>query len=320
MALSILKNLKKAQAVLKAPLERPCLVWGASLSMEEILAEWTLQGRPYERLLTEQQIHFSAFTKWLRPIRGETNFQEAEEQALVCEKGPFQALFYKDGKFREFGGRSKAFPLREGEDAFLSPSWSYSLTGLESLANDGKLVQIKKIKFLDDQAQWRVELENADVYLTPEIIFTGRAQELVKIWDEFPCQLQSASSLSEERKIFLVRWHSPVQICELQETLFIPQSLTHEWGHFIGEFAPFIPGLGQEMTFFFFVEEEELEAEEVTRKFQNLKRTLARIFPHAEKAFSAEASISSLTEMMMLVEDFSKGNLSYKWIDSVYLF
>ena len=70
------------------------------------------------------------------------------------------------------------------------------------------------------------------------------------------------------------------------ETFFIPLSLTHEWGHFLGNFFEMNGGHFLELQHYF--DPEELSEEEVSRRIKILKRSLEKVFPSFSKALENE--------------------------------
>lgn len=312
MALSILKTLKKTSTTHSNVEKVSKLIWGPSLESKRMIQDWANEGITYKHLSSEQEIHFEAYCRYLRPIRGHANAELAQELGFQLGDGPFGGLFFKDQKFREFGGRSKSLPLLEGEDFFLREGWQLSgdsesrfeLSSKATISNPAV-----KITYLEVDRHWRVELLNGDVVEAEEIFYSGNGHQLMKVWTNFPETLakniQAQGQNYKDRKIFMVNWISPNQVTDLRSTLYLPQSLTHDWGHFMGEFGPFLEGVGQSFSFFFFVDEEEIEAEGLTRKFQALKRVLAKVFPNQERAFLSDPTVGPFKETVMLMEDFS---------------
>jgi hypothetical protein len=66
----------------------------------------------------------------------------------------------------------------------------------------------------------------------------------------------------------------------MKETLFIPLSYTHEWGHFVGEFKN--KGF-QEIEFMHFVDEDQSSEEDISRTIRLLKKNMEKIFDQFTK-------------------------------------
>lgn len=86
-----------------------------------------------------------------------------------------------------------------------------------------------------------------------------------------------------------VTWALNKEIFPEERTLFIPQSMTHEWGHFIVEFEPYSYDQKQQLCHaLFIINEEDTQTEDVASKIKLMKRVLDRVFPELESAISKE--------------------------------
>jgi hypothetical protein len=86
-----------------------------------------------------------------------------------------------------------------------------------------------------------------------------------------------------------VTWKLDREIFPEERTLFVPQSMTHEWGHFLVEFEPYSYQEKQQVCHaLFLIHEEEPQSEDLAAKIKLLKRVLDRVFPDIEKHIKKE--------------------------------
>ncbi|MGE3610898.1 MAG: hypothetical protein AB7I27_15010 [Bacteriovoracaceae bacterium] len=217
------------------------------------------------------------------------------------------ALFYKDGKFHEFGGRAKSMDLLSGEDFFTHKGYRLSLQSLFSESDwenldqiIGEALDIRIFESIEkttpqdlvDKAEWVLHFKDFSKltcthlysslspkkflsYLTHKENFTP---ELIDVCTS--CKIQAALSIT----LVLNK-----EIYQEERTLFIPQSMTHEWGHFIVEFESFNYQKKEQLCHvLFLIHEEEPQSEELAAKIKLMKRVLDRVFPHFEDSIAKE--------------------------------
>lgn len=218
-----------------------------------------------------------------------------------------EATFYKDGKFHDFGGRAKSMDLKHGEEFFIPKGYKLSLESLftpDEWANlDAILNEHSEIKIYEsieksepqdlvDKAEWtlsfkdygRMTCENLYVSMSPKKLL-NYFHNKEKLTSEFidvcsGAHVQSAIS---------VTWKLDKEIYPEERTLFIPQSMTHEWGHFLVEFENYnFQSKTQLCHVLFLIHEEEPQSEELATKIKLMKRVLDRVFPDIEKHIKEE--------------------------------
>ena len=84
-----------------------------------------------------------------------------------------------------------------------------------------------------------------------------------------------------------VEWKLDSKVSDMEETLFIPQSLTHEYGHFIGQFFD-DNTCAQRLVFMTFLDNNDHHEAEIVKKIRLLKRQLIKIFPSFDKHIKDE--------------------------------
>lgn len=217
-------------------------------------------------------------------------------------------IFYKDGKFHEFGSRAKPMELQAGEEFFTTPGYRIDVASffdeetwakLDSIiaeALDLRIFESIEKTTPDDLVQkqeWtlsfkdftKLTCENLYVALSPKkfLSFLDNKEAL-------SAELIDLCSAATSRGAISVTWVLDKDFQLDGQTLFVPQSMTHEWGHFIVEFEAFDHRAQQGLCHvLFLVHEEEPQSEDLATKIKLMKRVLERVFPtletHVKKEF-----------------------------------
>ena len=214
-------------------------------------------------------------------------------------------LFYKDSKWREFGGRSRPEKMLAGEDFFLYPHADVDFTEIfqilqvdaesefqQWLKDDGFIQIPQSIQYRD--GLWLVLFSNGQeiscqrLYwgLSPRLfteLFRGHGDGQ----DRF---IEFADSSVTPGKLYW-RAELPSVLIEETQTLFIAQSFTHDWGHFIGEVSSH--GHGQLVEFISFVDLDEATEDELGKKIRALKKSLEKIYPKTHNLYQREYIVFS---------------------------
>ncbi len=241
--------------------------------------------------------------KGLVSIYPELEFSLSEQK--IC--------FYKDLKFKEFGGRAKSEPLLKGEDFFTSPSICAPMAELFPGMNNSE-VKEKAFSRQINKRLTKIEIVSPSNFAEPVnfILYCGDNTELHAenlIWCRTPYELtdllEDSKKISPELLEYChqTRAYSALYLTfplkkEIQlpcETFFIPLSFTHEWGHFIGELLPAssAPHFGK-LQFVMYLDTNESSEEVISRNIKILKRHLEKIFKNIKEIFGDEViSLSS---------------------------
>ena len=212
--------------------------------------------------------------------------------------------FYKDGKFHDFTGRAKSMDLLEGENFFLDKGYRLDISSLfasedwENLDNiisqyiDIRIIEgIEKteVKDLVEKGEWlltfkdfnKISCENLYSSLSPKkfLNFLKNKEKLT------PDVIDFCSSTTVQAAL-AITWQMKKEYSTEERTLFIPQSMTHEWGHFIVEFEN--THEGQLCHALFLIHEEEPQTEDLASKIKLMKRVLERVFPDFENNIHKE--------------------------------
>lgn len=217
------------------------------------------------------------------------------------------ALFFKEGKFHDFGGRAKSMDLQPGEDYFLTPGYRLDLSSLfseEEWENlDTILAQHHEIRIpesvekmtpsdLVDRTEWLVTFKDY-TRLTCENLYVGispkKFAHLLTHKETLTPELIDLCTSLNVQAALAVTWELDKDVYPEERTLFIPQSMTHEWGHFIVEFEAFdYHRKKQPCHVLFLVHEEEPSPEDLGSKIKLMKRVLDRVFPGIERHITKE--------------------------------
>ncbi|GAB4415351.1 MAG: hypothetical protein OHK0056_22910 [Bacteriovoracaceae bacterium] len=230
-------------------------------------------------------------------LRGEASIKLVRKmfpntELTVVEK---PSVFFKDMEFKPFGGRAKSEKLLWSEDFFVAPRAIVNWNELCPILNSPELIakieseklpyilsNILKVAPEDLIAPAHFRLETTKGFdLECEFLYWGKGplnflnlfknkEELSDKFIEFCEQTNTPAKLA-------IKMVFEIPITDMVETIFIPLSYTHEWGHFIGEFTNLNDG-SQVGEFICFVDPEHNDEEELSKKVRALKKSLEKIF------------------------------------------
>lgn len=216
-------------------------------------------------------------------------------------------VFYKDGKFHDFGGRAKSMEILDGESFFTAQGYRFDVSSFFETQDWENLDQIlrecQEIRIFEsvekttatdlvDKAEWlltfkdftRLTAENLYVSMSPKKLLN-----LLTHKEQLTPELIDLCSSVKVQAAISVSWHLNKEYQPQDRTLFIPQSMTHEWGHFIVEFESFNHQSNTQLCHvMFLIHEEEPQSEDLASKIKLMKRVLDRVFPEIEKHMTKE--------------------------------
>jgi hypothetical protein len=246
-------------------------------------------------------------------------------------------LFYKDGKFHEFGGRAKSMELQRGEDFFIQKGYRLELASffeendwnqLDEIIN--KHIDIRILEGIEktspqdlvEKTEWSISFkdyhimncENLYVSLSPKKVLN-----LLKNKEKFSADIIDLGSSVQSQAAISVTWILNKEIYPEERTLFIPQSMTHEWGHFIFEFEVYDHQSKTQVCHgLFLINEEEPQSEDLAAKIKLMKRVFDRVFSDFEKhiqeefiRFDEEMFISGIKDKSMEQISFDYPTLQF---------
>lgn len=208
--------------------------------------------------------------------------------------------FYKDMKFKPFGGRSKSEKLMWGEEFYTTPAADIELSKLFSfLGNEDFYSMIKEnqiellySKIFKEDEKWIVECTNGTQLICKKLYWT---ESPWKFYEDF----NGKGKLSNEFIEFVESTKTPCalhvkleldkHLTDQEETLLIPLSYTHEWGHFICEFSKKDTQEDKQVgEFLTFVDVNDTNEEDISKKIRLLKRNLEKIYPKFKEVKTRE--------------------------------
>lgn len=306
MAFKDLHKLKKIVEIQKEYIQVPHLVVGKDIFALSIYkALQAKYGREQVRLLSEDALLKSDLApKGPSTLRGANNqkiIQELYPQAVVSV-GTEPAMFYKDMTWKSFGGRSKSEALKFNEEFYTSPRFDIDMAKvfpeleqadsfIAEINQEAYQVRLKSIHRSGDG--FKVECLNGTEFECEKLYFGqspfqylnfyGNKNELSDHFIEFCEGTKTPSAL-------FVKFVFEKPISDMKETLFIPLSYTHEWGHFVGEFNETYNDVNrtQEIEFIHFLDEDQSSEEDLSRTIRLLKKGLEKIFEKYSKINSRE--------------------------------
>jgi hypothetical protein len=211
-------------------------------------------------------------------------------------------LFYKDTKFHKFGGRAKPFPLLEDEEYFSRPFYKINLHSLfsteqwngldELLAEITKIKIIKEIEKVDSTdlvnvTNFRLKTGESENIDCENLYFCESPKELFSLTknkNDLSDELVNFCSRIESRVSLTVNFECEGEVVKEAGTVFLPQSATHEWGHYIIDFNQFDPSTEkQSFNSMMFIDLDEVNEEELAKKIKHMKRVIERVYPEFSK-------------------------------------
>lgn len=297
MAFKDIHKLKKIVEVQKEFIETDHLIVGKdifAISLYKSLVE--KHGESSVRLLSEDQISSAdILMKGPSTIRGEENKKVIQNlyPDIATEAVNAASLYYKDLTWKAFGGRSKPEALKFDEEFFVSSRLnvdessfhSWFINSEETIHEiNSKAYQVKIKSIIQTDEKYLVECINGTEFKTRKLYFgkspfyfLNHYTEKNHLSDHF---IQFCESTKTVHGLF-IKYIFNEKLTELNETLFIPLSYTHEWGHFVGEFKT--QNNKQVAEFLHYIDEDHTNEEEISRTIRQLKKSFEKIFENFSK-------------------------------------
>lgn len=258
-----------------------------------------ISSRPLNRQLLLENYEYGVTS--LRSSIAVENIYRKHHDAKMFPQGA-EALFYKDGKFHEFGGRAKSMELLPGEEFFSQKGYRIELASffspedwenLDQILNDHSEIRIfdsiekTTPEDLVDKKEWellfrdfaRISCEYLYVSMSPK-----KFLNLFSNKDSLSAEFIDVCTAVEVQSAMSITLKLNKEIYAEERTLFLPQSMTHEWGHFIVEFETYNHQKKEQLChILFLIHEEEPQTEDLGSKIKLMKRVVDRVFPDLEK-------------------------------------
>lgn len=326
MAFKDLHKLKKIQEVQKENVETEFLVLGHDLFALSIFKKLVEKhGEDKVRLLSQEKFELKDLApKGPSGIRGDDNINcvkslLAENQYSAVD---LVSLFYKDMQWKSFAGRSKSEALKFHEEHFVTGRLDINYAEVFEFVTDTNILQwlndrayavrVKSIEHKNDK--YVVECVNGTEFVVNQLVcgltpfeylnFYKNKNELSDQFIEFCESTRSPSAL-------FVKFEFKKPLTDLQETLFIPLSYTHEWGHYIGEFRGFNDF--QAVDFVHFIDKDQMTEDDVSRVIRGIKKNLEKIFQDPKNPAIKEYISIDDSSGCLKVDDVLYQSLSQKF-------
>lgn len=242
-------------------------------------------------LLTDVQVEDRFdWLSWPSFMRGEVNSQIISRLETKNSLDSYETpVFYKEKTFHIFNKtRFRPYPLMRGEDFFTSPVFKINedqFFSPDDIGNPEELNSTKKEdKVLDyfwnaEEKYWVINFTNGKGIRSENIVFGNLPQKFIdkiKNKEAFPEKFFKLFQSDCLRYSLILKFAlNKTDLIEKHKTFFVPQSLTYDWGHFIGERVSdnclsFLMYLGEHET--------DLDQELISKKRKILKRSLSKIF------------------------------------------
>lgn len=260
------------------------------------------------RVLTRQML-IENYEFGVSQLRSEVAVQEIYKKHFNAKISPQmkESLFYKDGKFHEFNSRAKPMDLLNGEDFFTKKGYRLTLESLFSEEDWGNLDQILseslEIRILDsvekssptdlvEITEWKIDFKDFSTINCEYLYLSHSPQRFLQHLankEKMSPELIDVCSTVKIQSGLSVTWILDREVYADEQTLFIPQSMTHEWGHFIVEFESYNHSKKHQVCHvLFLIHDDEPQTEDLGAKLRLMKRVLDRVFNDFDKSISKE--------------------------------
>jgi hypothetical protein len=288
-----------------------------------------ITSRPLNRQALIENYEFGV-TQLRSSAAVESIYRKYHEAKILPQKK--DACFFKEGKFHDFGGRAKSMELRRGEDFFIPKGYRINLSTLfspqewesfDSILNDHSEIRIfesiekTRPEDLIDKAEWKMSFKDFSS-VTAENLYVSMSPKkflnLLQNKDKMTADMIDVCTSVKVQAGISVTWILDKEISTDERTLFIPQSMTHEWGHFMVEFESFEHQSHEQLCHvLFLIHEEEPQTEDLAQKIKLMKRVLDRVYPDLEKHIKKEYIRFDEEMFISEVKDSSLEQLSFDY-------
>ena len=229
----------------------------------------------------------------MQSVRSAEVADEMSFNELTLNSASQTALFYKDTKFHSFGARAKPHNLKAGEEFFTQ---AFHAVTVPVLLDDEQIqaAQVNKIirSIRTVSASDLVEPTHYEIYSGEQERFRCERVYFCESPRRFYQLVENKAELNESLQKYLVgvENHPGItvyfecrgQFTEHEGSLLIPQSMTHDWGSFILDIEAF-DGTFQNFKALTFVNEDDLQEEDLAKKIRLMRKVLERVLPQLEQ-------------------------------------
>lgn len=299
MAFKDIHKLKKIVEVEKEHIIVDHLVVGKDVYAVHLYLELKEKyGEKNVRLLSEDKVSANdLYFKGPSKIRGQKNIEKIKELYPNIEFNEMasSAIFYKDLAWKSFGGRSKPEAFKYDEEFYTKARIDIDETALFSwitreekfytdLNESSYHVKVKSIDYKD--SKFFVECINGTEFESSKLYFAKSPSMFLKLFLNSSLSKLTNSFIQFAEKtrsvsVLNLKYVFDKPLSDILETMFIPLSYTHEWGHYIGEFRA--EDKKSTAHFLHFIDEDHTSEEDVSRIIRGLKKSFEKIFENFSK-------------------------------------
>lgn len=298
MGLGILKKLKKNEKLKTKKRQIKNLVVGNdlfSLKMYEFLKKecredvYILSGNE----ITSNELRFYGPSL----LRGAENIDQFKNlwpdlNSVISDSKSF---FYKENRFREFGGRSKSEKLLDGEQFYTQSGMTFPEDEFFSFLNEKNYIDLlnQEQLYLEVESIKKAELielkcTNGDIICCEKLFWGNDPKHFLELYErknDLLCSsiVKCCDSSNSTCSLF-VKFVFDRKIFDTGKTIFLPLSATHDMGHFIGDFKSFENEEKQEIEFVHLIDKNDSSEDEIAKKMKILRRNIEKIFPESNDA------------------------------------
>jgi hypothetical protein len=223
-----------------------------------------------------------------------------------------ETQFAKEGQWQRFGGRAKPMEFAAGEEYFQAPRQDIELSSLFSESEwqqlDETLKAYQSVRIVEKlEKQTPTDLANRDEWwmlfhdLTEvtcsDLWLSLPARQVMKASEQgqtLPTEAAAWFASVKRQAAIALSWEMTKELHPEPRTLFVPQSMTHEWGHFIVDVLPWDEARQcYPFNALILLHEEEPSSELMADKIKLCKRVFDRVFPDFEKHIRKEFILAS---------------------------
>ncbi|MFT6069582.1 MAG: hypothetical protein ACJAT2_001030 [Bacteriovoracaceae bacterium] len=239
-------------------------------------------------------------------LRGQVNIESFKKlfPNIEIKEVEGEAEYFKEQEFRKFSGRGKPEALLWGEAYFKEPRADIDLSQIYPFINDleffknlnekkwdNTLTGLTQVQSTDliENSSWSLKTSNGEELNCEKLYWGAGPQSFLnhyedknKLGDKF---IEFCESTITPASLY-IKFIFEENITDKTETIFVPLSYTHEWGHFIGEFGD-VDGK-QSIEFVLHIDINQQNEEDISRKIRLLKRHIEKIFKKSKKVSCEE--------------------------------
>lgn len=239
-------------------------------------------------------------------LRGKVNIESFKKlfPNIEIKEVEAEAEYFKEQEFRKFSGKGKPETLLWGEKYFKQTRAEVDLGQVYPFINDldffeklnekkwnNYLTGLGQVEATDliENSSWVLKTSNGEELNCEKLYWCAGPQSFLNFYEDknkLDDKFIEFCESTEAPASLYIKFVFEENIAEKTETIFVPLSYTHEWGHFIGEFGE-VEGK-QSIEFVLHIDINQQNEEDISRKIRLLKRHIEKIFKKSKKVSCEE--------------------------------